>query len=35
MCATFHDAVLGSGPLPLDMLDTMMMEWIVQVKKVD
>ena len=25
---TFHDAVLGSGPLPLDVLDTVVSQWI-------
>ena len=24
----FHDAVLGSGPLPLDVLDTIVSQWI-------
>jgi uncharacterized protein (DUF885 family) len=29
----FHDEVLGSGALPLDMLETMMNEWIARMKK--
>lgn len=29
----FHDEVLGSGAVPLDMLETMIDEWIARVKK--
>jgi uncharacterized protein (DUF885 family) len=29
----FHDAVLDQGPLPLDVLETKITEWIKQMEK--
>ena len=29
----FHDAVLGSGPLPLPILETKIIDWIAEVKQ--